>query len=116
VGITFKVQPYIEPSGDFIHLKVDQIVSNITGDSALGQQAVDIVFDKKEISSTVVVADGDTIFLGGLRSDELGTATDQIPFFSSLPFIGPLFTYDADKHERRHLVVSLRVNVIEKRS
>ncbi|MCB2216116.1 MAG: hypothetical protein KQH59_08610 [Desulfobulbaceae bacterium] len=116
VGITFRVQPYIEPDGDFIHLTVDQVVSNVTGDSALGQQAVDIIFDKKEISSTVLVADGDTIFLGGLRTEETGKATDHIPFLSALPIIGQMFTYDADQHEQRHLIVSLRVNVIEKNS
>jgi hypothetical protein len=26
------------------------------------------------------------------------------------------FSYDADQHEQRHLIVSLRVNVIEKNS
>ncbi|WP_319548101.1 secretin N-terminal domain-containing protein [Desulfogranum marinum] len=114
VGITFRVTPSIEPDGDFIHLTVDQIVSNVTSDSELSQDAIDIILDKKEISSTVLVGNGDTIFLGGLRSEESGNATDHIPFLGELPLIGPLFSYHVEKQETRHLVVSLRVNVIGK--
>lgn len=112
IGLTFTVKPVIEPDGDFIHLKVNQVVSNITDDSQLSQDAVDITIDKKEISSTVLVADGDTIFLGGLRSEENGQATDFIPFLGELPFVGKLFTYKSEQKENRHLIVSLRVNVI----
>jgi type IV pilus assembly protein PilQ len=63
-----------------------------------------------------MVADGDTIFLGGLRSEEKGSAKDYIPLLGELPIIGKLFTYDVAQNENRHLIVSLRVNVIGKRS
>lgn len=116
VGVSFNIVPEIDPSGEFVHLKVDQIISNINSDSALSQNAVDIIIDKKEISSTVLVADGDTIFLGGLKSEESGTATDKIPFLGEIPIIGKLFTYDVKQKEDRHLVVSLRVNVVGKES
>ena len=75
---------------------------------------MDIIVDKKEIKSTVLVADGDTIFLGGLRSEEKGKAKDYIPFLGELPILGKLFTYDVEQLENRHLIVSLRVNVIGK--
>lgn len=116
VGITFVVKPSIEPNGEFVHLDVSQEVSNITGDSKLSQGAVDIIFDKKEISSTVLVADGDTIFLGGLRTEENGSARDFIPLLGELPILGKLFTYDVSEKENRHLIVSLRVNVLGKQS
>lgn len=114
VGITFTVKPSIEPDGEFVHLEVSQEVSNITDDSELSQNAVDIVVDKKEIRSTVLVADGDTIFLGGLRSEENGKAKDLIPLLGELPILGRLFTYDVKQKETRHLIVSLRVNVVGK--
>lgn len=116
IGLTFTVVPSIEPDGDFIHLKVYQEVSHVTDDSELSQEAVDIVIDKKQISSTVFMANGDTIFLGGLRSEENGTAQDQVPLLGEIPLLGRLFTYDVSQKETRHLVVSLRVNVIGKES
>ncbi len=114
IGLSFRITPSIEPGGDFIHLQVYQELSHVTDDSELSQDAVDIVFDKKEISSTVLVGNGDTIFLGGLRTEEQGHATDYIPFLGELPLIGRLFSYDVDQVETRHLVVSLRVNVVGK--
>jgi general secretion pathway protein D len=116
IGLTFTVTPSIEPDGDFIHLTVSQEVSHVTDDSELSQEAVDIVIDTKQISSTVLMANGDTIFLGGLRSEENGTARDQIPLLGDIPILGNLFTYDVSQKETRHLVVSLRVNVIGKDS
>lgn len=112
IGITFDIQPFIEPDGDFVQVKVDQVVSNVTDDSELSQDAVDIIVDKKEISSTVMVANGDTIFLGGLKTEENGTAQDAIPLLSDIPLLGKLFSYDVTQKEQRHLVVSLRVNVL----
>jgi type II secretory pathway component GspD/PulD (secretin) len=50
----------------------------VCGCSKSSQDAVDIIVGKKEIRSTVLVAHGDTIFLGGLRSEESGTAKDFI--------------------------------------
>lgn len=116
VGLTFTVKPSIQPNGEFVQLTVSQEVSHVTGDSELSQNAVDIIVDKKEIKSTVVVADGDTIFLGGLRSEEKGSARDAIPLLGDLPLVGKLFTYDVEQNENRHLIVSLRVNVIGKES
>ncbi len=114
IGITFNVRPSIEPGGEFVHLEVSQEVSNVTDDSELSQDAIDIIVDKKEIQSTVMIADGDTIFLGGLRSEENGTAKDYVPLLGELPIVGKLFTYDVEQKENRHLIVSLRVKVIGK--
>lgn len=114
IGITFNVRPSIEPGGEFVHLEVSQEVSNVIDDSELSQDAIDIIVDKKEIQSTVMIADGDTIFLGGLRSEENGTAKDYVPLLGELPILGKLFTYDVEQKENRHLIVSLRVKVIGK--
>lgn len=115
VGITFSILPSISVDGDFIHLKVNQEVSNVTVDSELSESVADIILDKKEISTTVMVADGETIFLGGIRSEESGKSKEMIPLLGEIPIIGPfLFTYSADKKETRHLIVSLRVKVLGK--
>ena len=116
VGLTFTIKPQIQPNGEFVQLTVAQEVSHVTGDSELSQDAVDIIVDKKEIKSTVMVADGDTIFLGGLRSEEKGIARDAIPILGDLPLLGRIFTYDVEQNENRHLIVSLRVNVMGKES
>jgi general secretion pathway protein D len=111
VGLSFTVQPSIQPGGDFIALTVAQELSNVAEDSQL-DAAVDLVVDKKSLSSTVLVGDGDTILLGGLRSDETATSIEQVPFLGELPLLGPLFSYESEKTESLHLVVSLRVQTV----
>ena len=111
VGLSFTVRPSIQPDGDFIALTVAQELSTVAEDSQL-DAAVDLVVDKKSLSSTVLVGDGDTILLGGLRSDETGTSIEQVPLLGELPLLGPLFTYESEKTESLHLVVSLRVRTV----
>lgn len=114
VGVNFEITPSIDPKGEFVHLKVNQVVSSVQPESENTSQAADIITDKKELMTTVMVADGDTIFLGGLKSDELGTSTDKVPFLGEIPIIGNAFTYQSDKKVTRHLVISLRLNVIKR--
>lgn len=111
VGLTFKVKPFIQPNGDFISLTVSQELSNLVEDSQI-DRAVDLIIDKKSLSSTVLVGDGDTILLGGLRSDETGMSNESVPFLGDIPLLGALFSYESKKVESLHLVVSLRVNVV----
>lgn len=60
----------------------------------------------------MLVGDGDTILLGGLRSDETGTSIEKVPLLGELPVLGPLFSYKSEKTESLHLVVSLRVKTV----
>jgi general secretion pathway protein D len=111
VGLSFSVKPSIQPDGDFIALTVAQELSNVSSDSQL-DGAVDLIVDKKSLSSTVLVGDGDTILLGGLRSDETSAALEKVPLLGELPLLGPLFSYKSEKTESLHLIVSLRVRMV----
>lgn len=111
VGLSFKVKPVIRPDGDFITLTISQELSNVNPDSQLSS-AVDLIVDKKSLSTTVLAGNGDTVFLGGLRADESGKSFDTVPLLGDIPLIGPLFTYEARTTDIRHLVISLRVYVV----
>ncbi len=112
VGVTFNVTPIISPSAEFVNLKLDQVISHITAGTELEQQFSDIVIDKQELSSSIRVADGQTIFLGGLSVDEEGHHLERIPLLGYIPILGNIFSYKSDRTENRNLVVSIRVNII----
>ncbi|MGL1932714.1 MAG: hypothetical protein OCC45_13295 [Desulfotalea sp.] len=112
IGVTFQITPTITPDGEFVYVKLDQIISQITPSSDLDQDFSDAVFDKQELSSSIKIANGNTVFLGGLAVDEKGNYLEKIPLLGDIPLLGNLFTYRSDKIENRNLVVSLRVNVI----
>ncbi|MGL1931383.1 MAG: hypothetical protein OCC45_06435 [Desulfotalea sp.] len=111
VGMNFSVTPIIDPSREFVNVKLDQVISSIAKDSNIGD-TIDIIFDEQKLSSVVRVANGETIFLGGLTVDEKGTSIERIPFLGYIPILGQVFTYKGDRVEKRNLVVSLRVKIL----
>lgn len=107
IGVSLSITPKVE--GDFVFLKIAQEVSNIDPSA---RNAVDIITDKKQIESTVKLADGETIFLGGVKSLESGNTREAIPILSALPLIGDAFTYRKKSETNRNIVVSLRPTII----
>ncbi|MEQ9533180.1 type II secretion system secretin GspD, partial [Marinobacter salarius] len=67
IGLTLKVTPTISADG-LVRLVVEQTTENI-GDSV--ESASDIITNKREIKTTVLADDGETIVLGGLTTDDL---------------------------------------------
>lgn len=106
VGVSLSITPHVE--GDFIYLTVAQEVSNIDSSS----KAVDIVTEKRQIESTVKVADGESIFLGGVKSTEKGKTRESIPILGWIPVLGEVFTYRKTTENSRNLVISLRPTIV----
>jgi MSHA biogenesis protein MshL len=65
-----------------------------------------------EIESLLEVADGQTVVLGGLMTDELAKNRDEIPVLGRLPGIGNLFKYRDDAVRKSELVLFLRPTVV----
>ncbi len=86
VGTRLTVRPTINQDG-YVSLIVQQEVSNATDEVQFGAP----VISTREASTTVLVRDGQTIVIGGLRDKQRDRTSGGIPFFSSLPFIGGLF-------------------------
>jgi len=62
-------------------------------------------FRVREIKTTVVVADGCTVGLGGLIYDRLETYKDKVPVLGSIPLIGRLFRSEGERSIKRNLMI-----------
>lgn len=107
VGVSLSITPHVE--GDFIYLTIAQEVSNIDPQST---KAVDLVTEKRQIESTVKIADGESIFLGGVKSTEKGKTRESIPILGWIPVLGEAFTYRKTTETSRNLVISLRPTIV----
>ena len=58
------------------------------------------------------MADGQTVVMGGLMTDEVTKNSDEIPLLGRLPGIGNLFKYRDDTVKKSELVLFLRPTVI----
>ena len=108
VGVKLNVTPHINDGGS-IMLAIDQEVSSLA--PVIG--AVDLVTNKRTISTRVMVPDGAMLVLGGLISDDLQEGTERVPGLGRIPLLGELFTYRADTRVKRNLMVFIRPRVLD---
>ena len=104
VGITLKIRPQIN-EGSSIRLEIDQEVSSIAQTAA---DASDIVTNKRSISTTITVEDGQIVVLGGLIEDRNQDLTQKVPVLGDVPLLGSLFRYDKSTQVKQNLMVFLR--------
>lgn len=108
IGLTLKVTPTISADG-LVRLVVEQTTENVA-DSI--ENASDIVTNKREIKTTVLADDGETIVLGGLIRDDYQINKSKVPLLGDIPFIGRLFSSESERRIKRNLLVFLRPTIM----
>ncbi|RTE86205.1 MULTISPECIES: type II secretion system secretin GspD [Gammaproteobacteria] len=106
VGIRLRVTPQIN-EGDAVQLLIEQEVSSIAGATA-----VDITFNKREIQTTVLARDGQTIVLGGLIDEDVQESLSKVPLLGDIPLIGHLFKSTSVSTRKRNLMIFIRPTII----
>jgi general secretion pathway protein D len=106
VGIKLKVTPQIN-EGDAVQLTIEQEVSSVSGATS-----VDILINKREIKTTVIVDDGGTIVLGGLIDEDVQESVSKVPLLGDIPVIGHLFKTTSTSKRKRNLMVFLRPTIV----
>jgi len=109
VGIQLTVRPQIN-SGGGITLAIKQEVSSISG--TVSNRSDELVLNKREVQTNVVVDDGAMVALGGLldSSDERGV--EKIPLLGDIPVVGALFRSTSRSRAKTNLMVFLRPTII----
>jgi general secretion pathway protein D len=106
VGIKLKVTPQIN-EGDAVQLLIEQEVSSVSGATS-----VDVIINKREIKTSVIVDDGGTIVLGGLIDDAVQESVSKVPILGDIPILGHLFKSTSTTVSKRNLMVFIRPTII----
>lgn len=100
------------------HITMDNRISmlvNITKDapdtgiSVLGQPAI----SKKEVTTELLVNNGDTVVIGGIITEDEGTAEGMIPGFGKIPVLGWLFKNQSKRDSRTELLVFITPTIVD---
>lgn len=86
VGTRLTVRPTINQDG-YVSLLIQQEVNQATSEVAFDAP----VISTREAVTQVLVRDGQTIMLGGLRDQERDVTHSGVPLLSELPLVGGLF-------------------------
>ena len=109
VGVKLTVTPQIN-EGNAVKLVINQEVSSVVG--PITAAATDLITSKRQIQTTVLVEDGDTIVLGGLIDDDVQEIEKKIPILGDIPLIGRLFKSTSTSRSKRNLIVFMRPTII----
>jgi len=120
VGIVMSVTPYIDETGA-VTLNIRPTISRIIGfvndpNPALAAEGVESqipVIQVREIETMLKVDDSDTAVIGGLMQDQIKKENRGVPFLSSIPLLGALFSYTEESYIKSELVIFIRPVVIE---
>lgn len=109
IGVRLTVKPQINAGGS-ITLTLRQEVSSING--VLTRSASDLVMDKRELETTLVVDDGDIAVAGGLLDQNDRNSVTKVPGLGDIPGVGHLFRTTNRQGGRTNLMVFLRPTII----
>ncbi len=107
VGLKLTVTPHIN-EGDTVILNVSQEVSSLTSSTI----AVDLITNKREISTTVMVPDSGILVIGGLIDESLQETVQKVPALGDIPVLGNLFRYRSSQKTKRNLMVFIRPRIL----
>ncbi|WP_353199268.1 type II secretion system secretin GspD [Sandarakinorhabdus sp.] len=110
VGIVLDVRPQIN-AGNTIKLSLRQEVSSIAS-AVVTANIPDLILNKREISTTVTVDDGQIIALGGLIDENERRAIEKVPLLGDIPFLGNLFRSKSRNRTKTNLMVFIRPTII----
>jgi general secretion pathway protein D len=108
VGTILKITPQIN-EGDAVMLKIEQESSSIAASSS---GAVDLITNKRTISTNVLIEDGGTVVLGGLIQDSQTGGEQRVPFFGRIPVLGEVFRTRSAKKTKTNLMVFIQPRIL----
>ncbi len=122
VGFVMSVTPFINDAEE-IFLNVRPTISRVlrtvndpNPDLARADPPVESPIPEiqvREMESMLRVGSGQIAVIGGLMQDKLDRQTARVPLLSSLPVIGPAFTFRDDRMVKTELIVFLRPHVVD---
>jgi type IV pilus assembly protein PilQ len=66
-----------------------------------------------ELSTNVIVKDGQTVVIGGLFRDVVNSTKKQVPLLGNIPFLGDLMKSNSDSITRQEVIVLLTPHIIQ---
>ena len=106
-----RITPQISPDGT-VSMQVVQQANDLLRFEDLGNGLRAPTVAGRSASATVRVADGQTVILGGIMSDNVIRSVDKVPLLGDLPVVGGLFRHTTTSKKKSELLVFLTPKVV----
>jgi len=108
IGVTLTVRPQITHDRSII-LDIAPEESSISGYSESGIP----IEDSRRASTTLLVNDAATVYIGGLRNVSTSLDVSKVPVLGDIPYVGYLFRNTKTSDHRTELMVFLTVRILD---
>jgi general secretion pathway protein D len=107
VGLTLAITPHISDD-DTVRLEIEQQLQDIAAPvNDLGP-----TWTERQLSTTVVVRDQQSIVIGGLMQDKLLTESTKVPLLGDIPVLGQLFRSTHTEQTKTNLLIVLTPYIV----
>lgn len=123
LGPTLDVIPYVSADGYTIQMNLIPTMTEFLGYDDPGQFQVLVGnlaaptplprFRIRQVTTSSIVWDGQTIVMGGLISEKVTKVRDKVPVIGDLPVIGRLFRSEAKSSSKKNLVIFVTPTIID---
>lgn len=109
--LRLEVTPQITPDDKIIlDLKVSQ---DSVGRLVPMDNGTALAINKREMHTQVLVANGETVVLGGIYQQEKKDEVRRVPFLGNLPLVGWLFKSETNLDKRNELLIFVTPKIIQ---
>lgn len=113
VGIQLTVTPTINRDG-FVKMKIKPEVSSVVRTLTTNSDNEIPIVDTSKAETDILVADGTTVIIGGLRKNEKKVSNEQVPYLGRIPVVGRLLFNKTDRDdELSELVVFITPHITD---
>jgi general secretion pathway protein D len=107
-GIILRVVPRINANGN-VRLEIEQEISNVSPATA---NSLTPTVTERKVRSSVAVASGQTVLLGGLISETDSGNKSGVPLLDQIPGLGVAFSNTGKQIQRTELIILIRPTII----
>lgn len=114
IGVTLRVTPQIT-EGDTLRLEIFQEISGVNSGLSAdtgNPTEVGVALTNRVVENTVVVADGETVVIGGLIGDQVDETVSKVPWLGDIPVLGWAFKQTVNKVKKTNLLIFLTPHIV----
>ncbi|MBI3330878.1 MAG: hypothetical protein HYZ96_02050 [Candidatus Omnitrophica bacterium] len=112
LGILLSVTPSIGQDQRTITLALKPEVSEQKTSDSFGGEVSLPRFTTRNLETSVVIENGETVVLGGLMKDTTSKTVTQVPVLGDIPLLGKLFRKEDESVERSNLLIFVTAQLI----
>ncbi len=113
VSLSIKIKPQINKMSNFVKLDVTTKLADISSRDLPAQvQQLAFATTERNAQTSVVVADSDTVVLGGLIRDKQSETVSKVPLLGDIPLLGWLFRAKKTATEKTNLMIFMTPHIV----